>query len=159
MQAGQEKTFFTGEYRLRVCYTEAALTVASREEGTRVRTAALLTTVQGQHRRNEGRCVIGPKVMDGEGRLKNARTRVWTAALLTTVQGQNHANEGRYNIGSTAIDGEGRLKNVRVPGMPLFSTPSKVNTAERRGAATLSRRRGAKEEDARTEAIYDRDAR
>ena len=42
--------------------------------------------------------------------------------------------------------------------MPLFSTPSKVNTVKRRDAATSSRRRGAEEEGIRDAAVYDRDA-
>ena len=45
-----------------------ALAVASREECTRVRTAALLTTVQLQHRGRTGRCgFVGAGVFDPRG--------------------------------------------------------------------------------------------
>ena len=43
--------------------------------------------------------------------------------------------------------------------MPLFLTPSKVNTVERGGAATSCRQRGAEEKVALAAAVYDRDAR
>ena len=95
----------------RACYTDAALVVAILGDCTRVRSAAPLNTVQGQHRGKKRLCNIGPTAMDGGGMLKNNWIKVRIAVLLITVQGQHGGKEGRCNIGPTATDGGGGLKN------------------------------------------------
>ena len=96
---------------LRACYTDAAMAVASREECARVRSAALVNTVQRQHSGKKRRSNIGPTAVDRGGMLKNDWTKVRSVALLTTVQGQHHGKEERCNIGPTAMDGGEMLKN------------------------------------------------
>ena len=92
---------------LRACYTDGAPGVTSREECTGVRSAALLSSVYGQHRGKERLCNIRPTAMGG-GMLKNIWTKVRAAALLNTVQGQHEGKKGRCN----RADGDGRRRNA-----------------------------------------------
>ena len=56
-----------------------------KNDWTKVRIAALLITVQGQHRGKEVCCNIGPTAIDGGGMLKSDRMKVGITALLITV--------------------------------------------------------------------------
>ena len=92
---------------LRVCYTDWALGVTSRQEYAGIRPSALLSSVYDQHRGKERRCNIRPMAMDG-GMLKNIWTKVRSAALLSTVRGQHHGKKGPCN----RADGNGRRRNA-----------------------------------------------